>query len=250
MTTVTIPSHFHGPPTSGNGGYTCGVAAAALGSGTARVRLLVPPPLDRPLAVEHRGETVVLVDGDVVVAEARPAAVDVEPPEPVGYEAAAAAREHFDVDAYAAAHAFPTCFTCGPGRGPDEGLHFVPAQPEDRPDLVVSPWVPDTTYCDDDGLVRAEVLWAALDCPSGLAWIARDADVEAAVLGQFAVEVLRRPSAGERLVLCGWQAGAEGRRRHSGSAVWTEAGDLLAKGEATWIVLAGDQLEAFLASAR
>ncbi len=249
MSSVTVPAHFHGPPTSGNGGYTSGVAAVALGVSPAQVRLRVPPPLDRPLVVEHRGESVVLLDGEVVVAEAWPAAVDVTPPEPVGYAEAVAARQRFDLDAYTAMHAFPTCFTCGPRRPPDEGLHFVPAQLEDRPHLVVSPWTPDARYCDDGGLVRAEVVWAALDCPSGLAWIARDPEVPAAVLGQFAVEILRRPSSAERLVLCGWPMGADGRKRRSGSAVWTEAGELVAKGEATWIVLAGDQLDAFLASA-
>ena len=43
---VIIPSRFNGPPDSGNGGYSCGVLAAFI-DGPARVRLHVPPPLDK-----------------------------------------------------------------------------------------------------------------------------------------------------------------------------------------------------------
>ena len=35
--TVTIPARFNGPPDSGNGGYTAGVLAAALGASPAEV---------------------------------------------------------------------------------------------------------------------------------------------------------------------------------------------------------------------
>jgi len=245
MTQVTIPSHFHGPPGSGNGGYTCGVAAAALGRGPAQVRLRVPPPLDRPLTVERRGDATVLLDGDVVVAEARPALLDVTPPEPVGFAAAVEARERFDVEEYETRHAFPTCFTCGPRRPPGEGLHFVPAAIVDRPGLAVSPWVPDGAHAEAGGRIPDEIVWAALDCPSGLAWIALDTETGPAVLGQLAVSIRRSPVVGERLVLGGWQVRADGRKRYAGSAVWGADGEVLAVGEATWIVLAGDQAARF-----
>jgi len=248
MSTVTIPAHFHGPPESGNGGYSCGVAAATLGTSPAQVRLRVPPPLDRPLRVERRGEITVLLDGDTEVAEAQPAAVDVEPPEPVGYEATVIALDQFDVDNYAAAHAFPSCFTCGPHRKPGEGLRLFPAPVEGRPGMVASPWVPDEAYAGADGLVRDEIVWAALDCPSGLVWIGGDPPTGPAVLGQLAVSVIRRPAPGDQLVVAGWQREADGRKRASGSAVWSAEGDLLAKGEAIWIVLAAEQHASFNAT--
>ena len=77
---LVIARRFRGPAGSGNGGYTCGVVAAALGDGPAEVTLRLPPPLDRPLRVEPRGGGIAVLDGDAVVAEARPAEVDVDPP--------------------------------------------------------------------------------------------------------------------------------------------------------------------------
>ena len=248
--TVTIPAHFHGPPESGNGGYTCGLAAVALGTAPAQVRLRIPPPLDRPLRMEHRGELKVLLDGDKVVAEVRLADVDMETPSPIGYGAAIDALGRFDVDAYASEHAFPTCFTCGPLRGPGEGLRIFPAPVAGRPGLVVSPWVPDESYADDDGLIRDEIVWAALDCPSGLVWIFGDPPTGPAVLGQLAVSIVRRPSPGDELVVAGWRTDADGRKCHSGSAVWTAGGDLIAKGQAIWILLADEQHSTFNTATR
>lgn len=243
--TVTIPAHFHGPPESGNGGYTCGVAAATVDAPAVQVRLRVPPPLDRALRVEHRDGHTVLLDGDTVVAEARPTDVDVTPPAPVAYDAAVDALGRFDLDGYAATHAFPTCFTCGPGRPPGEGLHIFPAPVDGRPHLVACPWEPDASHAGPDGLVADEILWAALDCPSGLVWIVGDPPTGPAVLGQFAVSIRRRPAPGEPLVVAGWRTEADGRKLHAGSALWDADGDLLATGQATWIRLAAEQHDTF-----
>jgi hypothetical protein len=245
MTTVTIASHFHGPPESGNGGYTCGLFAATLGFAPARIRLRVPPPLDRPLLVQHRGDVSVLLDGDTVVFEARPGTVDVTAPPPIGYEDAVAARDAFDVDAYAAQHAFPSCFTCGPHRTPGAGLRLFPVPVADRPAVIASPWVPDDSVAGDDGLVRAEILWAALDCPSGLAWIGRDPTTGPSVLGELAVSIVHAPTPGDELVVAGWQVEAEGRKRDAGSAIWNASGELIASAQATWVVLAPTQQESF-----
>lgn len=243
--TVTIAGRFHGPPGSGNGGYTCGLAAGALGPGPARVRLRVPPPLDRPLAVERRDGAAVLLDGDVVVAEVRPTRVDLELPAPVDLATATAALDRFDVDGYRAAHAFPTCFTCGPSRAPGEGLRIFPAPIEGRDGLVASPWSPDRSLAGHDGLVRPEMLWAALDCPGGLAWITGTPPTGPAVLGQLAVSVDRRPAPGDRLVVAGWRIGADGRKCHAGTALWAEDGELLAVGAAVWVVLDDEQRSGF-----
>ena len=247
--TVLIGSRFHGPPESGNGGYTCGLAAAAVDAPAVQVRSKLPPPLERPLAVEHRDDVVVLVDGDEVVAEARAADVYVECPAPVDLASAQTAVDRFDVDAYDAGHAFPGCFTCGPHRAQGDGLRIFPASVEGRPDLVASPWVPDASCADDDGVVRDEITWAALDCPGGLVWMVGDDPVGAAVLGQLVVAIDRRPHVGEELVVAGWRVGADGRKRRSGTVIWYADGEVLAQGEAIWIVLAEDQHAAFNTSA-
>jgi hypothetical protein len=73
MSTVTIPSRFNGPPASGNGGYSCGLVAAALG-GPAAVSLRRPVPLDQALELRHEddGKVCAYID-DGLVVEAVPA---------------------------------------------------------------------------------------------------------------------------------------------------------------------------------
>ena len=56
--TLTIPACFNGPPTSANGGYTCGRVAQLVGAEVAEVSLRSPPPLDTPLSVGRDGERV------------------------------------------------------------------------------------------------------------------------------------------------------------------------------------------------
>jgi hypothetical protein len=247
--TITLGARFNGPPGSANGGYACGVSACAVTDGPAEVALRRPPPLEVPLEVvlsddggevRHDGQTVAVVtawDGHLDLPPAVPATtVD---------EVAAA----FDVDAYAAAHSFDRCFTCGPARPGRDGLGLYPA-PVPGTGTVVWPWTPAADTVDDDGLVAAPLLWAALDCPTGLAWInAPDGTTTGpAVLGRLAVRIDRRPAAGERLVVEGWQREADGRRRHAGGAVRSRDGEVLAVSKATWVVLDADQAAAFGAS--
>jgi hypothetical protein len=77
---VTIPAPFNGPPSSANGGYACGLVAAAIGPGSRR-RLSKPPPLDVPMTRRHDEDGAVrLRHGDATVAERHPARPTVEPP--------------------------------------------------------------------------------------------------------------------------------------------------------------------------
>jgi hypothetical protein len=90
--TLRIPERFMGPPGSAQGGYTCGLVAGVLGGDTAEVSLRSPPPLERELSVSDGGSGGIVVrDGETLVAEGRPAELDLEVPEPVAVEDAAAA---------------------------------------------------------------------------------------------------------------------------------------------------------------
>lgn len=246
---VSIDPHYHGPPGSGNGGYTCGLAATLLTDDRATVRLHRPPPLGVPLDVRRSEGRVELAEGDRVVATALPWAGPDETavaPEADHVDAAIAA---FDVAAYEAHHPFPTCFTCGPQRTEGDGLRIFPA-PIERSATVVWRWRSATAHADGDGRVRPEVLWAALDCPGGMAWMHGGAQSEPGplVLGQLSVAIFRRPTIAEELVVSGWQDGSTGRRRHAGTAAWTRDGELIAQGAATWIRLDADQATTFAAS--
>ena len=88
-------------------------------------------------------------------------------------------------------------------------------------------------------------MWAALDCPSGLAWINGRQPSGPAVLGRMSVALHRRPRPGEHLVVAGWPISAEGRKLLAGAAVWSADGEVLAVNAATWIRLSDDQQAAF-----
>src|SRR5262245_36227261 len=107
---IVLPRRYRGPLTSANGGYACGRLAAFVDADEVEVTLRLPPPLDRPLAVEREDGRVLLVDGEAVVAEARPAEIDVEPPAPVSLAAADAARERHVRDW---SPDFRECYVCG-----------------------------------------------------------------------------------------------------------------------------------------
>jgi hypothetical protein len=155
------------------------------------------------------------------VAEARAAAVEPDVPEPVSLAEAAAASRRY---AGFRAHAYPTCFTCGPAR--DDGLRVFAGPVEGRDGVVASPWTPDEA--------RPEIVWAALDCPSG--WAVDDFQREGVLLGRMAAHIEGAVAVGEPHVVVGWRIGEEGRKRYAGSALYSANGKPLAWARSTWIV--------------
>jgi hypothetical protein len=232
---VTIEERFHGPPRSGNGGYTCGVLAASFHRPMA-VRLSAPPPLATPLRREIGPEHARLYDRETVIAEARIADLDLEVPEPPTFaeaETASLAYPGFE------RHPFPTCFVCGPQRAGGDGLRIFAGPVEGR-DIVAAPWIPDASLADEgSGAVRREFLWAALDCPSAYALPPLE-DGLAIVLGELTGEISGILAPGERCTLIGWFLGVEGRKRRSASAIFGPRGGLVAKARATWIAVPAD----------
>ncbi|MBW3536984.1 MAG: hypothetical protein KY395_04325 [Actinobacteria bacterium] len=246
-TTISIPSRFRGPPFSANGGYACGSTAQPLGAVAAEATLNLPPPLDRPLTLKYDADQSTLFDGDSVVAVARP----VDPPDEgpvVSLQEAKEAGSALDLDHYSANHAYPGCFTCGPGRDAD-GLRLFPA-PTSAPGVFATVWSSGENTSDGTGSVDYPVVWAALDCPSGLSWLSSDADLGPVVLGRMAAVIRRRPPVGETVVVAGWTKEASGRKRTAGSSLRTPDGELLAAAHATWIVLTDEQRAAFQAASR
>jgi hypothetical protein len=218
---IVIERRFRGPTGSGNGGYTCGLVAAFV-DGPAEVTLRIPPPLDRPLVVERDGDGGVRVlDGATLVAEAKPAAVEVEPPAAPSFEqACGAALPEGDQDS-----PFPECFVCGPHREPGDGLRIFAGPLQDR--AVAAPWVPIEPY------TGPEFVWAALDCPGAYACGFGERGV--LVLGRLAARVEALPRAGEQCVVVAWPLGDEGRKAFAGTALFGESGRLLGLARATWI---------------
>ncbi len=229
--TLTIAQRFHGPPTSGNGGYVCGRLARFI-KDPAVVRLKTPPPLDRPLTVENRGAGVRLTDRGQTVAEARPEALDLDvPAPPTADEAQCASRRYRGFER----HWCPSCFVCGPARDEGQGLRIF-AGPVHGRDMVAATWIPHAALADADGTVRSEFLWAALDCPGAFAFPEPVKGV--ALMGEMAAQLTAAIQPGDPCIVIGWPLGGKGRLHYSGTALFDSEGRCCALARATWVEVA------------
>lgn len=232
--TIVVPTRFNGPPDSGNGGYTCGLVASQLDAEIAEVTLRAPPPLETALTVEHGERGVRVTHDDTVVAEGRPAELELEPPEAVSPDAAAAASRG-GYESWTTSHPFPTCVICGPDRGPGDGYCIFPGS-LGRDDLYAASWTPDPSLADDDGLVRPECVWGSLDCPTA-APIANFGQGPPVVLARLTASIERPVQAERPHALVSWPIEVDGRKRHAGVALFDGEGVLLASARALWIEL-------------
>ena len=231
MTDVTIDKRFCGPKSSGNGGYSAGLFARVI-DGPAAVKLMKPPPFDTPIhlrQVENGFEAVV---GDSVIASIEPANVRVDPPEMPSDADIAAAHDDF-LETIGDAHLIPYCFVCGTKRAPGDGLRIFSGAAPDSP-VNADLWTPADDLAGDDGLIRPEFLWAALDCPTAYALRVGD---RMTLLGRLAVDIYRRPKPGERLIAAAWRTGEEGRKHFSSSVLLDENREFIAAANALWIEL-------------
>jgi len=214
-----LSRRYRGPLASANGGYACGRLAAFVDAVEVEVTLRVPPPLDRPLAVERDDGRVLLLDGDTLVAEARSAPVEVNAPRPVAIGDAEAARERHVRDWSAD---FAECYVCGIR---EDGLEIRVGSVAGREPLHAAPVTLIET--------GPEFVWAAVDCPGAYAVGAEGrGDI---VLGRMTARVDRVPEAGEECVVASWPLGEDGRKLYAGTALFSALGELLAIARQTWI---------------
>ena len=219
---MTIPHRFNGPLESGQGGYSAGVVATFLEQ-PAEVNLRRPIPLDVPLRVEPDGDgSVRMLDGDELIADGRSApGVDVDVPDPVSVEDAREATTRY---LGLRVGPFSRCFVCGLAR--DDSFHVFAGEVPGR-GLVATPWTPPAWTADDAGNVRPEFVWAALDCPATFAPIIAG-PATTGFLARLRVRIDAPVAAGSEHVVIGWPIELDGRKFHSGSAVFTAGGELLA----------------------
>jgi hypothetical protein len=232
-TTISVAAQFRGPPNSVNGGYACGLMGRLIhGPFTAILR--APPPLDTPMML-IRDDGVVRLESEAgaLIGEARPADASTLPAPPFAPTLAAAT---------AAAPGFPglerafhpICFTCGDRLAEGVGLRVFTGQLGGAPDGVVAgPWTPHAAFADNEGLVPAEVVWAALDCPGSVSWVVTGAG--GGMLGTMTGELLRRPPIGEPCIVLAWPLERSGRKLISGTALLSPDGELLARSHEVWI---------------
>jgi hypothetical protein len=227
--TVVVPRRYNGPRRYGNGGCSAGLIAAHLG-GAARVVLRRPVPLDRALQLRLDGL------GGIVVTRRRRVVARAGPIEPVVLtpparpDAAAADRAAERNPWLGVPHALADCFVCSPDR--QDGLGVVPGPLEGHPGVLAA-----TLHTHGglarDGIVRPELLWGALDCPSYPADLFEHGKL--ALLGTIAVTHRRDVIPGETLVAVGWTTGAGHRSVRTASALLDESGEVVASAENVWV---------------
>lgn len=245
MKTISIARRFCGPPDSGNGGYTCGLLANAMG-GTSEVTLRMPIPIERVMHVQFvDGKHAHLKSGDDLIAEGARFELDLGAAPVISFSDAVRAAEHSPAFKD---HPFPTCFVCGPQRAPGDGLRIFPGPvgPEhlgtEQPDafadfqhVFAAPWVPDPSLADKHGKIPDEIVWAALDCPTGFAGgFPYEGKL---VTGRLGAKLVSPVRAEERYVLLSWRLSVEGRKHHAAAVLVDENGEVHAEARATWIKL-------------
>jgi hypothetical protein len=221
-TSLTIRRRFRGPRTSGNGGYSAGLLAATLGVPGVEVTLRLPPPLDTPLEVRHEAGRALLLRGESLVAEARPADPGLEAPPPPSWEEALASGSR--VVGWGAPD-FEECFVCGT-RPDGDGLGIRAGAVAGRDGLVATTWVARE--------VAPEIVWAAIDCPGAYALHGEGRGEP--LLARITARVDRVPREGERCIVAGWPLGVDGRKLYAATALYGEDGEPVAVARQLWIM--------------
>jgi hypothetical protein len=230
---IVVAQQFRGPPNSGNGGYVCGLMAKAF-DGPVTAMLRAPMPLDTPLdLIVEDGVARILGAEGALIGEAKsgdPAVLPPPPPAPSLAAATAAAPGFPGLDRLF----HPVCFTCGDQLDDGYGLRVFVGQVEGMdPGVVAGPWVPHPNFADADGLAPTEVVWAALDCPGSVAWVVTEGG--GGLLGTMTGEILRRPAVDEPTIVVAWPIDQSGRKRFSGTALYSTDGELMARSRQIWI---------------
>jgi hypothetical protein len=233
--TLTIPGWFNGPPTSGNGGYTCGRVAQLVDAEVDQVSLR-SPPLDTPLDVVRDGDGVSVRDGDTLVAEGRPSELLVDVPGAVPAAEVASAQEE-GREHWAKGHPFPTCVVCGPAR--EDGFGISPAALPGRDGLFGAAWTPGEGADDGVGSVRPELVWAALDCPTS-APVANFGEGPPMVLASLTARLGCPVRVGEPHTILSWALAEDGRKHWAAAALFDSDGILTCASRALWIELRRD----------
>ncbi|MFF7357136.1 hypothetical protein ACFZA1_31530 [Streptomyces filipinensis] len=230
--TITVPSRLRGYPGVAFGGYVAGVLAGRAAAKTVRVDFRRPTPVDVPVALaETAGGGAVLTGADGVLAVAVPDELDLEAPEPPSWAEASAAAEAYRAAPPAGA---VDCFGCGLDRTRDTGLRLHCGAVPGR-DLVAAAWTAGSALADADGMLPAELVWGALDCPGSAAGRLRGSMREGAMTASLTARLLQPVPVSSRLVSYAWVRSVDGRKHRVGAALATARGDLCAVASALWV---------------
>ena len=103
------------------------------------------------------------------------------------------------------------------------------------PNLVACDWIALPAFTDENGLVKPEFVWSALDCPSFFGLDLPYVDGKVLLLGEMQAAILQPLPSDQSLVVYGWKRNIEGRKHYAGAAIANANGDILAHAEHLWI---------------
>ncbi len=237
--TLVIPEIYRGPPRSGNGGYVAGRFAALIDpKGPVEVTLRAPIPLDQEMSVKRYPDgSVVISQGETLIAEAQASSLDIEVPSPPDWEVTRAAEpksysflERVNSLIPGGKGLHPICFCCGADH-PDGARVF--AAPVNDGEQVAAIWPTRTEWADEQGNLLPELIWTALDCPGQFAFLADE--VFTGMLGRLTAQIYHEVKAGEEYQITGWRMGVEGKKNFAGTAMFDRDQRLIAAARAVWI---------------
>lgn len=226
MKEIEVPSRFNGPPNMANGGYLGALVEESVGE-PIELTLRSPAPLDTVMHLVRGEQSMRLMHGETLVAEATPRSIDLSAPIGPSFASAVEASKNY---IGLREHPFPTCFVCGTDRHAD-GLCLAPGPVGD--DLIAGPWIPGAEFDDGTGHVKRKILWAALDCPSGI--VLMKEQFRPVVTGKMAARIEKPIAIGEKCVVIGWAKAHDGRKHQTGAAIFDQQGDLCGVSDLLWI---------------
>ena len=122
---------------------------------------------------------------------------------------------------------------CGPARAPGDGLRILTGPVAGDAELDATVWTPDDSLLGADGRVDPRFVWAALDCPGGIAAMRTNQDPM--VLGRMTSRVDRPLAPHQECIVLGWQTRHEGRKHFTATALYDAEGQLVGCSEQIWI---------------
>lgn len=246
--TLIIERRFNGPPTSSNGGWAAGALAKHLSADSISVSLRAPPPLEVPLELRRQADgSVSLMWDQVLIAQAQAAEFELTVPAPPNLdEARAAGERELSLGLGRPSWPYSHCFGCGAFR--QDGMRITPGPigsigpigPIGPTGVVAAAWTPDASLIDPASTnvdeIRIEAIWAALDCPAGIAWSFALPQNQPMVTARIIARIDARPKRGQTYIVMGWPIERDGRKLHAGSALVASNGQILAKTLQLWLL--------------
>jgi hypothetical protein len=99
--------------------------------------------------------------------------------------------------------------------------------------MVAAPWTPASEYGNEQGYVRPEFIWTALDCPGAYA-IWELTNTKPGLLGRLIGRIEKPLRCNEPCIVAAWPVGSDGRKLFAGAALYNAEGEIIGRTLATW----------------